>query len=60
MTMIIGAKMQLKLIILFFWTKFGQTGYFWSKTEKVNITIKFCIFKLVYNHGHNILRHFDV
>ena len=40
-------KFQLKLTILIFWTKFVQKGYFQSKTEKVNITIKFCIFKLV-------------
>ena len=30
-----------------FLDKFAQKGYFWSKTEKVNITIEFCIFKLV-------------
>ena len=26
-----------------FETKFSQKGYFWSKTEKVHITIEFCI-----------------
>ena len=41
--------------ILIFLTKFAQRGYFWSKTEKVNTTIKFYIFELVYIHGRNIL-----
>ena len=36
-----------KLIILIFWTKFAQNGCFWSKTEKVNSAIEFCIFELV-------------
>ena len=27
-------------------TKFTQKGYFWSKTEKVNNIIEFCIFDL--------------
>ena len=44
----IGTKFQLKLIILIFWTQFTPKEYFWSKTEKLNITIKFCIFKLVW------------
>ena len=30
-----------------FLSKFTQKGYPWSKTEKVNIIIEFCIFKLV-------------
>ena len=32
-------KFQLTLLILSFWTKFTQTGYFWSETEKVKITL---------------------
>ena len=40
-------KLQLKLTILTFWTKFGQKGYFRSKSEKLNITIEFCVFELV-------------
>ena len=28
--------------------------------EKVDITIEFCIFELVYNLGHNILELYDV
>ena len=43
-----GTEFQLKLKILRFWTKFAQKGYFLSKTEKVNTTIEFCIFELVY------------
>ena len=26
-------------MLLIFWTKFAKKGYFWSKTEKVNITM---------------------
>ena len=47
----LGTKFHLKLKILIFLTKFAQKGYFWSKTEKVNTTIKFCIFNL--NEGPN-------
>ena len=43
----IGTKFQNKLTILAFWTKFAQKEYFWSKAEKVNTTIRFCIFELV-------------
>ena len=32
---------------MIFWTKFAQKRYFWSKTEKKNITITSCIFALV-------------
>ena len=42
----IGTK--LKPTILFFWTKFFQKGYFWSKTQKVNIITEFCIFELIW------------
>ena len=35
----LGTKFQLKLTVLIFWTKFAQ---------KVNITIEFCIFEIVY------------
>ena len=45
---IVGTKFQLKLKILILLTKFAQKRYFWSKTEKVNITIEFCIFELVW------------
>ena len=32
--------------ILIFWTIFAQKGYYLYKTEKLNTTIEFCIFKL--------------
>ena len=44
---ILGTKFQLELKILTFWTKLAQKGYFWSKTEEVNITIELCLFELV-------------
>ena len=40
-------KLYLKQTILIFLIKFAQKWYFRPKTEKVNITIKFNIFKLV-------------
>ena len=44
----LGAKFRVKLTILNFWTKLAQKGYYFrSKTEKVNITIEFCIVELV-------------
>ena len=43
----LATKCRLKLIILIFWTKFAQKGYFQLKKEKVNITIDFRIFKLL-------------
>ena len=44
----LSSKFHLKHTILIFWTKFDQKGYFQLKTEKVNTTIEFCIFKLVW------------
>ena len=41
-------KFQLKVTFLIFWTKFSQKGHFWPKTKKLNITIEFCMFELVY------------
>ena len=40
-------KFHFEQAILNFWTKFAQERYLWSKAEKVNIIIEFCIFKLV-------------
>ena len=37
-------KFHLSHTNLVFWTKFYQKRYFWSKTEKVNITIEFGIY----------------
>ena len=56
---VIGIKFQLNLPILIFWIKFARKEYFRSRTEKVNITIEFCIFELDYNHVRNFLRLFD-
>ena len=36
-----GTKIEHKLRVLTFWSKSAQKGYFWSKMEKVNITIEF-------------------
>ena len=44
----LGTKFQIKLTILIFWIKFATKRYFRSQAEKVNITIEFCIFELVY------------
>ena len=30
-----------------FWTKFTPERYFWSKGEKLSITIELCVIKLV-------------
>ena len=40
-------RFQLKLIILDFWTKFPEKGYFQSKADTMNATIDFFIFELV-------------
>ena len=41
----LGTKFQLKLIILFFWIKFDQKGYFQKYRQKSSPS-EFCIFKL--------------
>ena len=46
----ICSKFLLELTILILQTKFVQKGYLQSKTEKVNTTTEFCIFKLVKFH----------
>ena len=40
-------KFHFKQTTLSFWTRFAQERYLWSKTEKLNIIIEFCLFKLV-------------
>ena len=50
----LGTKFQLKLTNLIFWTKLAQKEYFQSKIEKVNTTIEFCMFELVYRHSQII------
>ena len=43
----LATKFQLKLTSLIFWTKFAQNGCFWwSKRERLNSAIEFCIFEL--------------
>ena len=42
----VRVNFQLKQAIINFWTKLGQKTNSRSKTEKVDITIKFSIFKL--------------
>ena len=44
----LGTNIQLKMTILIFWTKFAQKGYIQLKTEKANLTIKFCRFESLY------------
>ena len=41
-------KFQHKLVIFIFWAKFAQKRYSQSKTDKINISIKFSIFELVW------------
>ena len=50
-----GTKFHFKQTNLNFRTKFAQKGYFRSKNEKVNITIEFSQFELVYNQWQNIM-----
>ena len=46
---IISTNFQLKLTTVTFWTKFANKGrYFQSKTDKIDTTIEFCIFELVF------------
>ena len=45
-----GTKFQNKLTILIVCTKFTQKWYLPSKSEKVNITTEFCMFKLEENN----------
>ena len=42
----LATKFQLTVIILIFWNKFAQKGFFRSKTKNVNSIIEFCIFEL--------------
>ena len=55
---LIATKFHLKMTLLNFWILLTQKGYF--RIKKMKITIKFYIFKLIYNHFHIILRLFDV
>ena len=58
----LGMKFQFKLTTLIFWTKSADKVYFWSKTQKVNTTIKFRILELFYISELiiSVLRHYKV
>ena len=45
---ILATKFSIKLTILTFSTKLAQKKRFWSKKQKVNTAIEFCIIELVY------------
>ena len=49
---------KLKEIILIFWTKFTQNGFFRSKLENVSMTIEFSIFEIVYIPNFSLKRQF--
>ena len=55
----LGIKFHLKQIILIFWTKSVQKGYFRSKTEKVNSISEFCLFHLDQLPNFNLTENFD-
>ena len=42
----VGTKLQLSLTIMILRIEVAQKRYLWFKTEKVNMTIEFCIFEL--------------
>ena len=45
----LSTNFQLKLAVAIFWIKFAKKGsYFQSKTDKIDTTIEFCIFELVF------------
>ena len=52
----LNTTFQLKLTILMLWAEFSQKGYFRSKTEKVNTTKEFCIFKLGYVPNFTLIK----
>ena len=51
-----GTKFQFKQAILIFWTELTRRKYFRSKTEKLNISIEFSIFELVYIPNFVLIR----
>ena len=55
----LSANFQLKLTIAIFWTKFAKKGsYFQSKTDKIDTTIEFCIFELVFVSNFTLNKQF--
>ena len=45
--MVLGARIQIKVTILSFGTKFAKKSVVSLENKKVNITTEFCIFELV-------------
>ena len=56
--MIVDTKFQHKQTILIFWTEFAQKRHFWSNKRKVNISIEFCIFELIWVPNLSLNRKF--
>ena len=55
----LSTNFQLKLTIAIFWTKFAKKGsYFQSKTDKIDTTIEFCIFELVFVSNFTLNKQF--
>ena len=47
----LGTKFQFQLIILTFWTKFAQKGYFWSKQKELtswlnSACLNYCMYQI--------------
>ena len=58
----LGAKFQLKLTVYFFFTKFAQKGYFWTKTEKSHLRVHPWLLLTILNfpRGRQTQRYFNV
>ena len=54
----LGNKCHFKQTPLSFGTIFAQNRCLWSRTEKVKITMKFCIFELVWVRNFTLKRYF--
>ena len=55
----LSTNFQLKLTIVIFWTKFSlKSGYFQSKTDKIDATIEFFIFELVFVSNFTLNKQF--
>ena len=50
----LSTNSQHKLAILIFWTKFPPKWYSQSKIDKMNTTIEFCTFELVFESNFNL------
>ena len=55
----VSTNFQLKLTIATFWTRSAKKGsYFQPKTDKIDTTIEFCIFKLVFVSNFTLNKQF--